>query len=318
MDFTTLTIQILKTIASVAGGYGMAIVLLTVVIRLIMWPLNNSQQKSMRKMQTLSPKLKELQERYKSDPPTMQKKMMEFYKEHSFNPFGGCFPLLIQMPIFIILYAALMSPQFIQVAGNSSFLFINRLDSTLKSHASVMKDGKFGVEKDDTFSAEKQVKIYLTDGSTKTVDLNNPKKAINIQGEIDPGKTLDLKISIDSIDMKFSELDKITKVDVEVQNNATKEVENIAFARKNNILAAEVPTVLVKTEFNYDVLILVLLFGLTMWLSQKIMTSTGKNMPMDSSQQAMQKQMGTFMPIMITGTFFFVPVPSGVLLYLIV
>ena len=47
----------------------------------------------------------------------MQQKMMEFYKEHKFNPMAGCFPLLIQMPIFILLYSTLMSPQFIQMAG---------------------------------------------------------------------------------------------------------------------------------------------------------------------------------------------------------
>lgn len=318
MDFTTITIQILKTLASIAGGYGMAIVVLTIIVRLIMWPLNNSQQKSMRKMQKLSPKLKEIQERYKSDPPTMQKKMMEFYKEHSFNPFGGCFPLLIQMPIFIVLYAALMSGQFKDVAGSSSFFFIDRLDSTLRGSIGVIKDGKFGIDKNDTFSAEKKVKVYLPDGSTKTANLNDPKKAVNIQGEIEPGKMLDLKISLDSIDMKFSELDKIVKADIEVLNNVTQESENIVFVRKNALLVAEVPTVLVKTSFHYDVLFLVILFGLTMWLSQKVMTSSSKNMAIDPSQQAMQKSMGTFMPIMITGTFFFVPVPAGVLVYLIV
>jgi YidC/Oxa1 family membrane protein insertase len=318
VDFTALTIQVLNVLSKVAGGYGFAIVLLTVIIRMMMWPLNNAQQRSMRKMQTLSPKLKEIQDRYKSDPPTMQKKMMEFYKEHSFNPFSGCFPLIIQMPIFIVLYAALMSPQFIQVAGDSSFLFINRLDSTLRSNASVASDGRFGVQANDTFAAEKKVKIYLSGGVIKEVDLNNPKKDVQVQGAIEPGKQLDLKISLDSLNMKFSEIDKILKADVEIFNNATKEVEKLEFVRKNDLLVVSVPTVAVKTVFHYDVLFLVILFGVSMYLSQKVMTSANKNAPMDPTQQAMQKSMGTMMPIMITGTFFMVPIPAGVLLYLIV
>ena len=124
MDFTTLTIELLKTLASFVGNYGIAIIVLTIIVRLAMWPLNVSQQRSMKMMQTLQPKLKAIQDRYKNDPQRMQQKMMEFYKEHKFNPMGGCLPLLIQMPIFILLYSALMSPQFIQMAGDTSFLFV--------------------------------------------------------------------------------------------------------------------------------------------------------------------------------------------------
>ncbi len=101
MDFTTLTIDILKTL-SIVGGYGVGIILLTIIIRAAMWPLGVSQQRSMRTMQMLQPKMKAIQERYKSNPQVMQQKMMEFYKEHKFNPMAGCFPLLIQMPIFIL------------------------------------------------------------------------------------------------------------------------------------------------------------------------------------------------------------------------
>ena len=92
-----------------------------------MWPLGLSQQRSMRMMQLLQPKMKAIQERYKSNPQVMQQKLMEFYKEHKFNPMGGCLPLLIQMPIFILLYSALISPQFIQVAGEQHFLFVDSL-----------------------------------------------------------------------------------------------------------------------------------------------------------------------------------------------
>ena len=109
MDFTTLTIDVLKML-SVVGGYGIGIILLTIIIRAAMWPLGVSQQRSMKTMQTLQPKMKAIQDRYKNDPQTAQRKLMEFYKEHKFNPMAGCLPLLIQMPIFILLYTALIIP----------------------------------------------------------------------------------------------------------------------------------------------------------------------------------------------------------------
>jgi len=317
LDFTAITLEILKGLADFAGNYGFAIILLTIIIRVAMWPLSVSQQKSMKKMQTLSPKMKEIQNRYKNDPQVMQKKMMEFYKEHQFNPFGGCFPLLIQMPVFILLYGALMSPQFIQEAGDSSFLFINRLDSTIKSHAGVVKDGQFGVDIADTFSAPKEAKVFLKNGETTETKINNPQKAIQIQGELIPGKPVDLKISLDSLNMSFDELEKVEKAEMPVINNSTKEVEEITFKRKDSILYVQVPTVQVKTVFHYDVLVLVLLFGLTMYLSQKILMATGQQAVADPSQQAMQQSMANIMPIMITAMFVFFPVPAGVLLYMV-
>ena len=158
MDFTTLTIKVLKML-SIVGGYGIGIILLTIIVRAAMWPLGVSQQRSMRTMQILQPKMKAIHERYKNDPQQMQQKMMEFYKEHKFNPMAGCFPLLIQMPIFILLYSTLMSPQFISMAGDSQFLFIKRLDATMKTSAGVSNDGIFGVSKFDTFMTGKTAKV---------------------------------------------------------------------------------------------------------------------------------------------------------------
>ena len=145
MDFVALTIEILSKLAQYVGSFGMAIIIFTIIMRICMWPINVSQQRSMKNMQSLSPKMKMIQEKYKNNPQLMQQKMMEFYKEHNFNPTAGCLPMLIQIPIFIMLYSALMSPQFIQLAGDSQFLFIKRLDSTLKTSAGISQDGVLGV-----------------------------------------------------------------------------------------------------------------------------------------------------------------------------
>lgn len=316
MDFITITIEILKSL-SIIGGFGVGIILLTVLVRLAMWPLGVSQQRSMRTMQMLQPKMKAIQERYKNDPQQMQTKMMEFYKEHKFNPMAGCFPLLIQMPIFILLYSALMSPQFIQIAGDSPFLFINRLDATLKTNAGISNDGVLGVSKYDSFMLGKTAKVYLDKEILDNVKISKPNKAVEIQGELTPGESVDFKVSLDNLDLKFSQLDKIQKAEITVTDLQTKESELMTFERKDGILVATFPTKEVKNTLHYDVLILIVLFGLTMFATQKIMMATSKTKNQDPAQEAIQKSMNTFMPIMLTATFVFIPIPAGVLLYLI-
>ena len=316
MDFTTLTIDVLKML-SFAGSYGIGIILLTIIIRLAMWPLGLSQQRSMRTMQMLQPKMKAIQDRYKSNPQVMQQKMMEFYKEHKFNPMAGCFPLLIQMPIFILLYSSLMSPQFIQMAGDSPFLFIKRLDATLKTSAGISNNGTLGVSKYDSFMTGKVAKVYLKDEVLDNVKIEKPNKAIEVQGELVPGEPADFKISLDSLNLKFSQLDQIEKADITITDIQTKETEQMTFVRKDGILVGSIPTTEMKTEFHWDVLFLVILFMGTMVLSQKAMMAMNKNTQQDPAQAAMQKSMNTFMPVMLGLTFIIIPIPAGVLLYLI-
>ncbi len=319
MDFTTATIHLLKLLAHFVGNYGIAIILLTLVVRLAMWPLNVQQQRSMKMMQNLQPKLKAIQDRYKNDPQKMQQKMMEFYKEHNFNPMGGCLPLLIQMPIFILLYSALMSPQFIQIAGDTSFGFVKRLDTTLRATAGRSMDGTFGVSKNDTFMLGKMATVYLPNETLENVKIKNPNKALEIQGEFTPGENIDFKLDLDHLNLKFAQLDQIQKAEISVTDMTNKEVENITFTKEGSVLAASVPTTVASRSFHWDVLALIVLFALTMFLSQKVMMASQKQSDnnMDPTQQAIQKSMGTFMPIMIIGTFVIIPIPAGVLLYLV-
>ena len=319
MDFTTLTIELLKGLAHVVGNYGFAIILLTVIIRLAMWPLNVSQQRSMKMMQNLQPKIKAIQDRYKNDPQKMQQKLMEFYKEHKFNPMGGCLPLLIQLPIFILLYSALMSPQFIQIAGDTSFGFLSRLDTTLRATAGRSYDGTFGVSQSDTFTIGKTAKVYLPTETLENVKIKNPSKAVEIQGEFKPGEPVDFKIDLDHLDLKFAQLNDIEKAEVAVTDMSNKEIENVTFTKEGNILMASVPTTASARSFHWDVFLLIALFAVTMFASQKIMMSVNKpkSGASDPTQEAIQKSMGTFMPIMIIGTFIIIPIPAGVLLYLV-
>ena len=85
-------------------SYGLAIVLLTIAVRLVLFPLTAKQAKSMQAMQRVQPELKRLQTKYKNDRQKLNEEMMKFYKENNINPLAGCLPLLLQMPLFIVLY----------------------------------------------------------------------------------------------------------------------------------------------------------------------------------------------------------------------
>jgi len=85
-------------------SYGLAIILLTVAVRLVLFPLTAKQAKSMQAMQRVQPELKRLQTKYKNDRQKLNEEMMKFYKENNINPLAGCLPLLLQMPLFFILY----------------------------------------------------------------------------------------------------------------------------------------------------------------------------------------------------------------------
>lgn len=106
------------------GSYALAIIGLTVCIKLILWPLQNKATKSMRRMAALSPKMTELREKHKDDPTRMNQELMKLYKDYGVNPFGGCLPLLIQIPIFFGFYSMLRSSVELR---NSSFLWVNDL-----------------------------------------------------------------------------------------------------------------------------------------------------------------------------------------------
>jgi YidC/Oxa1 family membrane protein insertase len=86
------------------GSAGWGVIVLAIITRLLIVPLTQKQLRSTREMQALAPEIKKLQEKYKGDKQTQQKRIMALYKEHGVNPLGGCFPLLIQMPILIALY----------------------------------------------------------------------------------------------------------------------------------------------------------------------------------------------------------------------
>lgn len=119
--------RLLKLFYGFLNNYGLAIILLTMLVRIVFIPLTNKSQKSMKAMQALAPKINELREKHKKDPQRMNKEIMGLYKKHKVNPMGGCLPMLLQLPIFIALYNVLMYA--IELRGAPFYLWIRDLSS---------------------------------------------------------------------------------------------------------------------------------------------------------------------------------------------
>lgn len=104
-------------------SWGWSIILLTVLIKLVLFPTTIKQFKVMNKMKELQPKLKEIQEKYKDKPEEYQRRTMELYKTEKVNPFSSCLPMLIQIPILILFYNLLQNPTFISVSLKDATFF---------------------------------------------------------------------------------------------------------------------------------------------------------------------------------------------------
>ena len=113
---------------TVGLGWGLSIVMLTVVVRIAILPLTYKGVKGMQNMQRLAPEMKKLQERYKDDKQRLNEEMMKFYQEHGFNPASSCLPLLLQIPFFISLFYLLRDDKFERdIQGEEGFLIISNL-----------------------------------------------------------------------------------------------------------------------------------------------------------------------------------------------
>ena len=114
----------LKGINSRVHNYGIAIIILTIIVRVLTWPLQTKSYRSMQEMQKVAPELQKLKEKLKDDPSRLQQEQMLLYRKHGINPLGGCLPMLLQFPIFVALYQALWNA--VELWG-ASFLWIKDL-----------------------------------------------------------------------------------------------------------------------------------------------------------------------------------------------
>lgn len=158
--------------ASVALGvpsYGLAIIMFTILLKIVLFPLTVTQMRSMRAMQELQPKIKAIQERYKDKPEKSQEAVMKLYKEAGANPFAGCLPLLVQMPILFALFSALRT--FFNPALNNKFIDV--------AHAGFLWIPNLGVK--DPYYILPILTVFATFGQQYVISLSTT-------GKIDPNQ----------------------------------------------------------------------------------------------------------------------------------
>jgi YidC/Oxa1 family membrane protein insertase len=151
--------DVLQLLYGVVHDYGFAIILLTVAIRVLLLPLTVKQTKSMYELQRIQPKIKELQEKYKNNKEKLQEETLKFYQENKVNPFGGCLPMLLQMPIFFALFRMLGT------AGETPGLFPQHIQ-TLSDSAAAAASRFWIIIPDITLSAGQ---VYKGDGLTAAI-----------------------------------------------------------------------------------------------------------------------------------------------------
>ncbi|MGN0845575.1 MAG: membrane protein insertase YidC [Kiritimatiellia bacterium] len=124
--FCRLLLDLLNFIYRFIPNYGWTIIVMTILVRMVLFPLNRKSMNSMRKMSEIQPLMKELQEKYKDDPKKLQQEQMLLFQKYKVNPMSGCLPMLIQLPIFIALFTVLRSCVELRYAG---FLWISDLSA---------------------------------------------------------------------------------------------------------------------------------------------------------------------------------------------
>lgn len=102
-------LSLLKFLYRYIGNYGVCIILVTIIVKLLFWPLTRSSYRSMKNMQRLQPQVNKLREKYKNDRSKLNQETMKLYKSHKVNPMGGCLPIIIQIPVFFAFYKVLGS-----------------------------------------------------------------------------------------------------------------------------------------------------------------------------------------------------------------
>ena len=170
---------ILAWIYQMVGNFGVSIILLTLLIRIVLLPLGIKQIKSMGAMQAIQPKIKEIQKKYKGNKQKAQEETMKLYKEAGVNPLGGCLPLLLQFPILIAMYAVIRPPQLLPATVDSQAVYEihnNHLpvDSQLFENVVLHQDLNFLTLNLQCSAAQSGTQATQTSSDRKPVTPNTP------------------------------------------------------------------------------------------------------------------------------------------------
>ncbi len=316
-----LLIPILDFFYGLVPSYGLAIVALTIVIRLALFPLSAGSIRSARRMRIAQPVMQkrqaEIKSRYASNPQKQQEELGKLMNEFG-SPLAGCLPLLVQMPILFALFATLRGSPFADVPYlvNIKVLPADQI-ATVEPKPFTSPRHSIFVSETDHFPI-----VASLPGGTKIG--TGEKIQINLQTL--KGEPFSNVLSRFENGSKFNPNWKVTKGEDIVSVSSNGNVN--ALSPGDATVEGKIPGIAAKSGFlfikalgqvgfyvdgaiNWDIAILVGGFGLTLLISQAL---SGRGMPANPQQSTANK----ITPIMITGMFLFFPLPAGVLLYMVI
>ena len=316
-----LLIPILDFFYGLVPSYGLAIVALTIVIRLALFPLSAGSIRSARRMKIAQPVMQkrqaEIKSRYASNPQKQQEELGKLMGEFG-SPLAGCLPLIVQMPILFALFATLRGSPFADVP------YLVNIKVLPSDQIAAVEPKPYKTAKHSIFITEKNhfPVIAALPGGTKIGSGDSVK--INLQTL--KGDSYVNELQKYENGSKFSPSWKVTKGEdiVKVSSDGTVNALNPGDAT----VEAKIPGLAAKSGFlfikalgnvgfyvdgaiHWDIAILVAGFGLTLVISQVL---SGRGMPVNKQQSTANK----ITPVMITGMFLFFPLPAGVLLYMVI
>ncbi len=318
-----IMIPILDFFYGIVPSYGLAIIALTLVTRLAVYPLSAGQIRNMRKMRITQPLMKERQEeiqrRYKDNPQKQQEEMGKLMQEFG-NPLAGCLPLLVQMPILLALFGTLKG---------SPFAATNYM-----VNLQILPQEQIERVQPQVYSTKPQ-NIYFTDGvhypievmipegnklavgRTATIELQTPEgKPFNELASQYPDSVLKPKWQITKGAERIS-IDESGKIQALSPGDATIQVSVPGIAADKGFLfikaLGRVGATSEDGSINWDILGMIIIFGISIYFNQQLSGASGGGA---TAQQ--QKTVNQITPILFSGMFLFFPLPAGVLMYILV
>ena len=334
MDFgigfisNNIMLPILDFFYGIVPSYGLAIIALTIVIRFAVFPLSAGQIRNMRKMRIVQPLMKERQEeirrRYKDDQKKQQEEMAKLMQEFG-NPLAGCLPLLLQMPILFALFATLRGSPFTDTPYTVDLQILPREQiERIQPQPYVTKAQN----------------IFIDDGVRDKVEALLPggnKLAI--------GETTKIELQTPEGKPFYDLLAGSSQQDLVPQWEVTKGEERIKIAQDGTLEALEpgdatvqvtLPGIAANKGFlfikalgqvgvtddegniNFDILFMVLFFGISIYINQQMTGGGNSNSNSDDPAAQQQQTISKITPVLFSGMFLFFPLPAGVLMYIVV
>ena len=316
----------------IVPNYGLAIIALTLVVRFVLFPVSANQLRSMRRMKIANPvmqqRIKEVQERYKSDPAKQQEELAKVnsanFKEFG-NPLSGCLPALIQLPILFALFATLRGSPFADINYSLNFQI-----ATPENAAQIQHQPFTSASQNVYFADRVHFPVLATAVNGTNLAIGDQSKIVLQTAQ---GKDFNA-LATEYPDVELTTKWKVTKGQdlVEVLEDGTviaKQAGDVTVQATVPGLASNKGFLFIKAlgktgvtnadgSINWDIVIMVLGFGISLYANQNISSGSTPKPSNATPETSQQDTMNKLTPIIFSGMFLFFPLPSGVMLYMLI